>query len=63
MKFVLVILCLVFIIFMFLLTRTLNKPVYNKLNNSYLDDPQSRKLAEAFMLLATLMAFLLGYLI
>lgn len=48
---------------MFLLARILNKPTYNKMYDMHFDDPQARKLAEAFMLLATLIAFLLGYLI
>jgi len=63
MKFIMVILCLVVIILMFLLARILNKPTYNKMYDMHFDDPQARKLAEGFMLLATFIAFLLGYLI
>jgi Kef-type K+ transport system membrane component KefB len=63
MKFMLIIFGLLFIVFMFLVARTLNKPIFNKLSNTHMDDPQSRKLAEAFMLFAVLIAFLLGYLL
>jgi hypothetical protein len=63
MKIVLFIVGLLFIVLMFFLSRTLNKPIYNKMHNVWHDDPYGRKIADTCIIIMIFTAFLMGVLL
>lgn len=50
-------------VFMFFLTKALNKPVYNKMHNVWHDDTESRKIADILIIFMIVIAFITGLLL
>jgi|31_taG_2_1085359.scaffolds.fasta_scaffold02704_5 hypothetical protein len=54
---------LVIILILFFLAKAFNKPIYNKMHNVWHDDPYGRTIADGCIIIALLIAFLLGLLL
>jgi hypothetical protein len=63
MKLLLILITFIFMVFMFFLTKALNKPVYNKMHNVWHDDTESRKIADILIIFMIVIAFITGLLL
>lgn len=63
MKLIIFILGLFVIVIMFFLAKALNKPIYNKMHNVWHDDPYGRTIADICIIIAIVIAFIMGILL
>ena len=63
MKLILFLIGTIGIVLMFFLARALNKPIYNKMHNVWHDDPYGRTIADTCIIIAIVIAFIMGLLL
>jgi len=63
MKLILFLIGVIGIVLMFFLARALNKPIYNKMHNVWHDDPYGRTIADICIIIAIVIAFIMGILL
>jgi hypothetical protein len=63
MKLILFLIGAIGIVLMFFLAKALNKPIYNKMHNVWHDDPYGRTIADICIIIAIVIAFIMGILL